>query len=82
MVLDHSDKPITQELVKNRLMAEYNRRQLEIVSSKTTLVVSSKPNQIHGELICGYCKKNAISKGTVLREKLQKPEISEKQKLS
>jgi hypothetical protein len=29
MVLDHSDKPITQDLVKNRLMAEYNRRQLE-----------------------------------------------------
>jgi hypothetical protein len=26
MVLYHSDKPITQDLIKNRLMAEYNRR--------------------------------------------------------
>jgi hypothetical protein len=59
IVLDHSDKPITQDSMKNYLMAEYNRRQLEseTVSSKTTLVVSSKPNQTHGELIGCYCKK-------------------------
>jgi hypothetical protein len=59
MVLDHSDKPITQDLVKNHLMAEYNRRQLdsETISSKTVLVISSKPNQTQGKFICGYCKK-------------------------
>jgi hypothetical protein len=47
MVLDHSNKPVTQDLFKNHLMAEHNRCQLEskTVSSKTALVVSSKPNQ-------------------------------------
>jgi hypothetical protein len=79
MVLDHSDKPITQDLVKNRLMAEYNRRQLEseTVSSKTVLVVSSKPNQIHGGFVVTVRKK-AISKETVLREKLQRNKNSPK----
>jgi hypothetical protein len=51
-------------------MAEYNRRQLEseTVSSKTALVVSSKPNQTHGELICGYCKKSHIKMDSFKRK--------------
>jgi hypothetical protein len=72
MVLDHSDKPTTQDVVKNRLMAEYNRRQLEseTVSSKIALTVSSKPNHTHGQLICDYCKK----KGHIKRRSQKSPE--------
>jgi hypothetical protein len=82
MVLDHSDKPITQDLVKNCLMAEYNHRQLESenVSSITVLVVRSKPNQTHGELICGYCKKKGHIKRDCFKRKLQKPEKLRKTK--
>jgi hypothetical protein len=70
-VLDHSDKPVPQDLVKNRIMAEYSRRQLEsqTVSSKTALVVSSKPNQTHGDLICGYCKKRGHIKWDCFKRK-------------
>jgi hypothetical protein len=71
MVLDHSDKPITQDLVKNHLTAEYNRRQLEseTVSSKTVLVSSSEPNQAHSELICCYCKKKGHTKRDCFKRK-------------
>jgi hypothetical protein len=30
MVLDHSDKPFTQNLVKNHIIAEFNRRHLRV----------------------------------------------------
>jgi hypothetical protein len=84
MVLDHSDKPITQDLVKNRLMAEYNRRQLksETVSSKTALVISSKPNQTHGELICGYCKKKGHIKRDCFKRKASEARKAQKNKNS
>jgi hypothetical protein len=84
MVLDHSVKPITQDLVKNRLMAEYNRRQLEseTVSSKTALVVSSKPNQTHGELICGYCKKKGHIKRDCFKRKASEARKIQKNKNS
>jgi hypothetical protein len=84
MVLDHSDNPITQDLVKNHLMAEYNRRQLEseTVSRKTALVVSSKPNQIHGELICGYCKKKGHIKRDCFKRKASEARKAQKNKNS
>jgi hypothetical protein len=84
MVLDHSDKPFTQDLVKNRLMAEYNHPQIEseTVSSKTASVVSSKPNQTHGELICGYCKKKGHIKRNCFKRKASEARKAQKNKNS
>jgi hypothetical protein len=54
----------------------------ETVSGKTALVASSKPNQTHSELICGYCKKKGHIKRDCFKRKASEARKSQKNKNS